>query len=48
MWTTLSSLGIVGRQRRAAVKALEQAAERASSWLLLKGDQENWKLSNEG
>ena len=48
MWTTLSSLGIVGRQRRAAVKALGQAAERASIWLWLKRDQENWKLSNEG
>ena len=36
VWTTLSSLGIVGRQRRAAVKALGQAAERASSWLWLK------------
>ena len=35
VWTTLSSLGIVGRQRRAAVKALGQAAETASSWLWL-------------
>ena len=48
VWTTLSSLGIVGRQRRAAVKALKQVAERASSCLWLKRDQENWKLSNEG
>jgi len=32
----LSSLGIVGRQCRAAVKALGQAAERASSWVGLK------------
>ena len=48
MWTTLSSLCIVRRQRRATVKALGQAAERASSWLWLKRDQENWKLSNEG
>ena len=47
VWTTLSSLGIIGRQRRAAVKALRQAAERASSWLWLIRDQENWKLSNE-
>ena len=36
VWTTLSSLGIVGRQRIAAVTALGQAAERASSWLWLK------------
>ena len=48
VWTTLSSLGIVFRQRRAAVKALGQAAERASSWLWLNRDQDNWKLSNEG
>ena len=48
VWTTLSSQGIVGRQRRAAVTALGQAAERTSSWLWLKRDQENWKLSNEG
>ena len=41
VWTTLSSLGT-------AVKALGQAAERASSWLWLKRDQENWKLSNQG
>ena len=33
--TTLSSLCIVGRQRKAAVKAYGQAAERASSWLWL-------------
>ena len=39
---------IVGSQCRAAVKALGRAAERASSWLWLKRDQENWKLSNEG
>ena len=38
---------IVGSQCRAAVKALGRAAERASSWLWLKRDQENWKLSNE-
>ena len=48
VWTTLSSLGIVGRQCRAAVNALGRAAERASSWLWLKRDQGNWKLSNEG
>ena len=45
VWTTLSFLGIVGRQSRAAVKALKQAAERASSWLWLKREK---KLSNEG
>ena len=48
VWTTLSSLDIVGKQRRAAVKALRHAAERATSWLWLNRDQENWKLSNEG
>ena len=32
--------GIVGRQRRAAVKALGHAAERASSWLWLKRPEE--------
>jgi len=48
VWTTLSSLGSIGRQRRAALKALGQSAERAISWLWLKRDQENWKLSNDG
>ena len=43
VWTTLSSLDIVGKQHRAAVKALGQAVERASSWLWLTRDQENWK-----
>jgi len=40
--------GVVGKQHRAAVKALGQAAERASSWLWLKRDHENCNLSNEG
>ena len=45
VWITLS---IVGKQRRATVKALRQAVERASRWIRLNRDQENWKLSNEG
>jgi len=48
VWTTLSSIGIVGRQRRATLKALGQATERAFSCIWLKRDQENWKLSNDG
>ena len=46
VWTIC--LDIVEKQRRAAMKALGQNAERAPSWLLLKRDQENWNLSNEG
>ena len=41
VWITLGSIGVEGKQRRAAVKALGQNAETASSWIWLKRDKEN-------
>ena len=46
VWSILCCLPIVGKKRRAAMTAITQAAKRASSWLLLKRDQENLVLSN--
>ena len=48
VWTMLGALGIVGRERRVAVRVLGSAAEKASSWLWYKREQESWKPFIEG
>jgi len=47
VWTILCSMGMLEKQRRAAVKAFRQATERASSWLWVKRRTREL-ISNEG
>jgi hypothetical protein len=48
VWTMLSALGIVSKDRKATVNGLGKAAERASSWLWSKREQQSWKPFTEG
>lgn len=41
-WKTLTALGIAGRERKAAVRRLGEAAERASCWLWNRREELSW------
>lgn len=43
LWKMFSALGIKGADRKRAVGALSQTAERASSWLWMKREERSWK-----
>jgi len=45
-WRLLQRLGMSGRAKRAAVRRMGEAAERASSWIWFKRDEPNWGPSN--
>ncbi|XP_057673103.1 uncharacterized protein LOC130904394 [Corythoichthys intestinalis] len=42
VWKTLTALGIAGRERRAAIRRLGEAAERASCWLWSRREELSW------
>jgi hypothetical protein len=47
LWKTLGNLGVKGQERKGTVRAVCQAAERASSWLWLRREEKSWKLSTD-
>ncbi|XP_026059304.1 uncharacterized protein LOC113043970 [Carassius auratus] len=42
VWKTLTALGIAGRERKAAVRRLGEATERASGWLWSRREELSW------
>ena len=42
LWRTLTALGITGRDRKQAVQAVSEAAEKASSWIWLRRGNQSW------
>ena len=43
VWRMFSAVGVTGQNRRAAIKKLGQAAEKASCWIWMKRDNSSWK-----
>ena len=43
VWKMMGAMGIKGKTRKSSVKALAKAAERASSWLWLRRNEQTWK-----
>ncbi|GAA6102826.1 uncharacterized protein LOC120495048 [Tachysurus ichikawai] len=48
VWNLLRKVGLRGHLRKAAVRKLGEAAERASCWLWHKREDTSWKLGGEG
>nr|XP_055041026.1 uncharacterized protein LOC129428141 [Misgurnus anguillicaudatus] len=48
VWNLLTKVGLRGHLRKAAVRKLGEAAERASCWLWHKREDTSWKLGREG
>ena len=44
--TTLGKLGIRGKTRKSVIKKVGEAAERASNWLWIKRNDNNWEHSS--
>ncbi|XP_078583820.1 uncharacterized protein LOC144866333 [Branchiostoma floridae x Branchiostoma japonicum] len=47
-WKLLKDLGLTGRERKEATRLLGEAAEKASCWLWLKRDEQNWRPEGRG
>jgi len=48
VWNLLTKVGLRGYLRKAAVRGLEEASEKASSWLWHKREDTSWKSRGEG
>ena len=48
LWKMFQDMGVVGKQRKMAVKLIAKAAERSSSWLWLRRNASSWKPSTNG
>lgn len=48
VWLVLTTLGVAGRDRKAAVRRIGEAAERASCWLWFKREEEGWRPGADG
>ncbi|XP_068595260.1 retrovirus-related Pol polyprotein from type-1 retrotransposable element R2 [Brachionichthys hirsutus] len=48
VWKMLTALGIIGRERRKAIRRLEEAAERTSCWLWSRREEFSWGPGEDG
>ena len=48
MWRMYQKIGMTGTKRKAAIKLLANAAERASCWLWFRREEPSWRPDNSG